>query len=69
MPNKPQLGDVRYRKNPRTFNGFTISAFGGDGHWVVVQTHVHGDDVKAQSRKLKKLLADVIREARENRDE
>lgn len=67
MPNKPKLGDARYR-HVRGTCLYWIQYF-SRGRWQKFATEYRDADAMAITGRLKAALKRVIREARENRDE
>ena len=66
---KPKLGDVRYRrKETSIIHRYTVQYFYG-GLWHHASAQHDAVAAKEMRDKLKGVLADIIREARETRDE
>ena len=64
---KPKLGDVRYRANPKNRKMYILTAFIG-GEWVVMAHDSYYLNVEVHKSKLRQVLIDIIREARETND-
>lgn len=68
MPTKPKLGDVRYRLKPASIvHKYRVELFFG-GKWHLASYQHSSADALEVKQKVRGVIADIIREARETRD-